>query len=355
MPEQDSRGAHTRREILGQTLAWKATLQRVLKREPDLRALFRNHSFDEIIFTGCGSTYYLSLSGSAVFQISIGVRARALPASELLLFPRACLADPGRTLLVAVSRSGQTTETRRAIQTFRQAGGQDVVVITCYQDSPMVAEASLSLVAELAEEQSVAQTRSFSSMLVLAHTWAWLLSNQGHHREIESLPSVGERLISENHDLARQLGEDSSLERFFFLGSGPQYGLACEAMLKMKEMSLSYSEAFHFMEFRHGPMSMVNDSTLVVGLLSSRTRNYEVAVLKEMRALGARTLVLAEEMGKEPLPADYLVCFESGLPEAVRGVLYMPILQLIAYHRAMHKGLNPDSPKHLSAVVILDE
>jgi glucosamine--fructose-6-phosphate aminotransferase (isomerizing) len=94
-------------------------------------------------------------------------------------------------------------------------------------------------------------------------------------------------------------------------------------------------------------------ATLVVGLLSDTARDYKVAVLEEMRALGARTLVLAEKRGEKPLPANYLVCFESDLPESVRGVLYMPILQLMAYHRAMYKGLNPDTPEHLSAVVVL--
>jgi glucosamine--fructose-6-phosphate aminotransferase (isomerizing) len=154
----------------------------------------------------------------------------------------------------------------------------------------------MALIVREAQEQSIAQTRSFSSMLVLAQAWAWLLANGEHLQTLSSLPAIGDRLISENLDLAQQLGEDRGLDRFFFLGSGPQYGLACEAMLKMKEMSLSYSEAFPFMEFRHGPMSMVNDATLIVGLLSDAARDYEVAVLEEMRALGARTLRRARNL-----------------------------------------------------------
>jgi len=121
----------------------------------------------------------------------------------------------------------------------------------------------------------------------------------------------------------------------------------------MKEMSLSVSEAFHFMEFRHGPMSMVNSKTLVVGLLSDSASSYELAVLKEMQALGAQTLLLTDKVTTEVLPADYLVCFESGLPESSRAALYMPVLQLLAYYRALHNGQNPDVPTNLNAVVVL--
>jgi glucosamine--fructose-6-phosphate aminotransferase (isomerizing) len=63
-------------------------------------------------------------------------------------------------------------------------------------------------------------------------------------------------------------------------------------MLKMKEMSLSYAEAYHFLEFRHGPMSMVNGSTLIVGLLSQAAYEHELALLREMRGLGARVLAI---------------------------------------------------------------
>ena len=138
----------------------------------------------------------------------------------------------------------------------------------------------------------------------------------------------------------------------FFLGSGPRYGLACEAMLKLKEMSLTTSEAYHFLEFRHGPKSMVDEGTLVVGLLSEAAREAEVAVLREMKELGGRILVLTE--AKDGLDwADHVVCFQSDLPEVTRLPLYLPTLQLLAYYRAVGKGLDPDAPRNLDAVVQL--
>jgi glucosamine--fructose-6-phosphate aminotransferase (isomerizing) len=114
----------------------------------------------------------------------------------------------------------------------------------------------------------------------------------------------------------------------------------------MKEMTLTHSEPFHFLEFRHGPMSMVDESTLVVGLLSDSNRVHEAKVLSEMEGLGGTVASLGES------EAD--ICFESGIPESVHGVLYLPVLQLMAFHRSLAKGLDPDRPAHLTAVVKLD-
>ena len=114
----------------------------------------------------------------------------------------------------------------------------------------------------------------------------------------------------------------------------------------MKEMTLTHSEPFHFLEFRHGPMSMVNEKAVVVGLLSDVNRVHEAKVLSEMKMLGGRVTSLGES------GAD--VSFKSQIPEQVRGVLYLPVLQLIAFYRSVAKGLNPDRPANLTAVVKLD-
>jgi glucosamine--fructose-6-phosphate aminotransferase (isomerizing) len=165
--------------------------------------------------------------------------------------------------------------------------------------------------------------------------------------ELSRLPAACQTLVSTYQSLAQNLGSDSAIERFYFLGSGPRYGLACELSLKMKEMSLSHSEPFHFMEFRHGPRSMVTPETLIVGLVSEANRAHELAVLEDMRAQGGRILALAER--------DADVSFASGIGEAARNALYLPIGQLLAFERAVHKGLNPDQPHNLVAVVRLDQ
>src|SRR5262249_42132408 len=117
------------------------------------------------------------------------------------------------------------------------------------------------------------------------------------------------------------------------------------ANLKLKEMSRTHSEPFHFLEFRHGPMSMVTAGTMIVGLRSDGARSLEQAVLDEMQSMGAAIVSLGE--------TGTTVAFESGLDEAVRGVLYLPVLQLMAMYRSLSKGDDPDRPRNLPAVVEL--
>jgi glucosamine--fructose-6-phosphate aminotransferase (isomerizing) len=93
-------------------------------------------------------------------------------------------------------------------------------------------------------------------------------------------------------------------------------------------------------------MSMVNQNAVVVGLLSEQNRVHEAKVLSEMERLGATVASLGE--------SDADVEFKSGIPECVRGVLYLPVLQLMAFYRSLAKGLNPDRPTNLTAVVKLD-
>ena len=146
-------------------------------------------------------------------------------------------------------------------------------------------------------------------------------------------------------ELSGVLGRNLDIDRFYFLGSGPRYGLASELSLKMKEMALSHSEPFHFMEFRHGPKSMVTPSTLVVGLLSKSNYQQEAAVLEEMSALGAQVLSMGEEQA--------IASFQSGLDESIQNILYLLVGQVMAFERSIAKGLNPDLPHNLDTVVKL--
>jgi glucosamine--fructose-6-phosphate aminotransferase (isomerizing) len=192
-------------------------------------------------------------------------------------------------------------------------------------------------------------------MYILTQALAATLAGDADARaSLHRLPGRLEELTSRLGDLPKRVGGNRDIRRFFFLGGGPFYGLANEAMLKMKEMTLSYAEAYHPMEFRHGPMSMVDEHALVVGLLSDTGLSHEIRVLQDMQALGAQTLAVVEDRSAlADWHPDHLVELQSGLDEWSRGALYLPPLQRLAYHRAVAKGLNPDQPTHLTAVVEL--
>ncbi len=346
-------GMFTLQEIQTQPDAWAAVLDAVREQAQAWDTFFAGGKDGLTLFFGCGSTHYLSMTAAAVLQTLSGQAARGVPAAELFLLPETWIPAHYQISGVALSRSGTTTETLRAADHLAQRYAAQIAAVTCYTGTPLAERSSWTLVSPEGHEQSVAQTRSFSSMLVGCIALAALAGGQpGYLEKLSALPPMGERLMQRNQALARTLGEDSGIAQVFFLGSGPRYGLACEAMLKLKEMSLTTSEAYHFLEFRHGPKSMVDQGTLVVGLLSDVAREAESAVLREMNDLGARILVLAED-GDGLDWAEHLVCFESQLAELARLPLYLPVLQLFAYHRALGKGLNPDSPRHLDAVVKL--
>lgn len=346
-------GSSTWMEIISQPDTWRKTLEAFTASRSALARFLGGSAFDHVLVVGCGSTHYLAQAAAATLAHCAGIPARAAPASELWLFPHTWLV--GKTLLLAVSRSGTTTETLRALARFREVGGGPVAAITCYPESPLAQQADFALVAPDGQEQSVAQTRSFTSMFLLAQALAATLARDEKMLiALQRLPGLLEDLVGRLGDLPKRLGEDQNIERLFFLGGGALYGLACEAMLKTKEMSLSQAEAYHTLEFRHGPMSMVNGQTLVVGFLSDTGLAEQARVLAEMQRLGARALAFVENVasfsGWQP---DYAVELRSGLSEWERGPLYLVPIQYMAYYRALMKGLDPDCPTHLTAVVEL--
>ena len=334
-------------EILTQTKAWQEALEIVAGKADSLLNQWAKSSYTNVVFTGCGSTYYLSLAAAALFQELIGIPARGVPASELIMYPATAILPEESTLLIALSRSAETTETLLAVEDFLKRPHGDVITVTNYGDRPLAKMGRINIVIPAGQERGIAQTRSFASMYVATTVMiATLAGRKDLVQSMQYLPSHGERLIATYENLTRSLGSDLSLDRIYFLGSGLRYGLACEASLKMKEMSLTHSEPFHFMEFRHGPKSMVCPSAIVIGLLSQTNYSNEAAVLGDVQSLGGRVLSVGESATD--------VAFASQLPEPVRNVLYLPVLQLMAYYRAVAKNLDPDHPNNLEAVVKLE-
>ncbi|HTX89658.1 MAG TPA: SIS domain-containing protein [Anaerolineales bacterium] len=339
------KGLYTRQEILSQPEAWATALDVLGMERNSIQNIDPAGHYDQVIFTGCGSTYYLALAAASLAQELTGRICRAFPASELWLYPPSSYVS-GKTLLVAVSRSGETTETLRACEAFLADRRGDLLTLSCYGEMPLAKLGNFNLIFPSGQERSVAQTRAFSTLYLATTALACLWAGRSDlFDSLGRLPQAGKRLMENHTSLAAELGRDPSLERFYWLGSGPRQGLACELSLKMKEMSLTHSEPFHFMEFRHGPKSMVTPQALVIGLRSAVNAMTESAVLKDMKALGSRVLDVAED--------GFDVRFDSGVDEAVRNVLYLPVGQLIAFERSLSKGLNPDRPTNLDTVVKL--
>ncbi|HMQ35349.1 MAG TPA: SIS domain-containing protein [Chloroflexaceae bacterium] len=347
-------GSHTRAEIASQPETWRLTLEALAAVEERAAETVDAAAGGAWALTGCGSTYYLALASAAVMRRR-GLPARAAPASELALFPGDALSRAGA--LVAFSRSGTTTETLWAVDRYRQLRPDGkVLVVTCAPGTPLASRASLALIAAHAQEQSVAQTRSFTSMGLMGQALAaWATGDPGALQALAQLPGALESLVAREGELPRRMAADPGLERCFFLGGGPLYGLACEAMLKTKELGRAWAEAYHPLELRHGPMALVDSGALVVGLISDSAAEHEVAVLRHMKSLGARTVALAEGRGElDWSGVDHVAELRSGLDEWTRGMLYLPLIQSFALEWALARGYDPDRPANLPQVIILE-
>jgi glutamine---fructose-6-phosphate transaminase (isomerizing) len=337
------RGEITLSEIKSQPRLWGEALQGLDQQAGEIQRLWSGNAFDEIIFTGCGSTYYLGVIGANLLQAATGVPARAVSASELLLFPETNFFKHRKTLLICVSRSGTTRETVEAARLFRQHSTGVLAVVTCDSQSPLAQAADMLLAIDAAQEQSRVQTRSFSSMAVLVTAMAALFTGRDW-QALNALPAALEGLMDRSQAIVQQIGEDTSITQFAFLGSGAQYGLACEAMLKMTEMSRVFSVSYHILEYLHGPRYAADAHTIIVGLVSNSAYTEEVNALKPLRQRGARVLALADERHQEDIAElDYWIALDSGTPEWGRTILYLPPLQMIGWHQAVQRGFDPDN------------
>jgi glutamine---fructose-6-phosphate transaminase (isomerizing) len=341
----------TLKEIQSQPETWKSVLDLSESAFTAASALCGRR---ETAFIGCGTSYYISLSAASAFTAVTGTGSRAVPASDILFYPDHVLPNPGADkAAIVISRSGTTTEAVLAARKIRKELKMPVCAASCRPESELVRACDCSLLAGAADEKSVVMTRSFTSLLLMTQRLAAAHSrNADYMKELESLPDLGTDILDRSGALAAAIIRDVEWSSFVFLGQGPYYGLACEAMLKMKEMSLSVSEAYHSLEYRHGPMSMVNDRMLITFFISDRGRKEEAVLLREMKALGARILAICEDGGggiRES--SDYCLELHSGLSDSARLILCMPLLQLLSHRRAMAKGIDPDHPRNLTQVV----
>lgn len=337
---------YTYSEIKTQHLAWQEAITIALENKQSIQNFFFQ-PFDRVIFTGCGSTYYLSLAAASIFQQLTGISAIGVPASELLFYPTSIYNPSGRNLLITVSRSAETTETIDAIKEFQINHYGKSVTVSNYPDKPLSSLGNLNFVIPEGQETSIAQTRAFTSLYIFCVAMATIVSRKDYLTDaMWDLPQACKNIFENYEPLAQKIGEELSVDRFYFLGSGPRYGLACEGNLKMKEMTLTHSEPFHFYEFRHGPMSMVTPTTLILAFISKSNWKFEENVIFEMKRLGAQVLTFGQ--------GDADVILPESLPEEIVNVLYLPIIQLISFYRALAKNLDPDRPTNLQKVIKIE-
>ena len=199
-------------------------------------------------------------------------------------------------------------------------------------------------------------TRSFTSMLLALQALAAERAGTPDFLDaLRALPAQMESRLPQLEQVIRPLVNLRANADYVFLGQGPFFGVAQEAMLKVKEMSCSYAQAFHTLEFRHGPKAIVSDDTLITFFLSESGFDAAAAVLEEIKGLGGATLVVTNSANaRVRRSADYLVELSLDAPEVARAAAAVIAGQLLGFYTGIRKGFDPDQPRNLTRVVILD-
>ncbi|MFJ9343218.1 SIS domain-containing protein [Streptomyces sp. NPDC101733] len=292
--------SHVAYELASQPESW----ERAAELAPVHRAVLPKPG-ERTAIVGCGTSYYMAQAAAALREEAGQGETDAFPASE---FPRHRTYDR----VVALTRSGTTTEVLDLLAALREAGTATTAVIGD-PDTPVTTLAGEVVVLDFADERSVVQTRFATTALTL------LRAHVGAHT-----PAV---VADARTALAEPLpaGLDGR-GQFTFLGRGWSVGLAQEAALKMREASLSWAEAYPAMEYRHGPVSVTGPGSVTWSLGDTPE-----GIAEQVRATGA---------------------------DWVDGELD-PLAELVRVHRlavavAAHRGLDPDAPRNLTRSVILN-
>lgn len=283
---------------------------------------------------GCGTSFYLAQVVAAAFNLT-GRQAVAVPGAEWARRRRAYRVDDRATTVIALSRSGESSETVQAVAASRAAGLRTVAV-TCAPESSIVRAAETTILAHTHPDEGIVMTASASLMLIVGLRLAGVAVDAAR-----AAAAAGAVLAAVDAALPGALPGRS---HFVYLGAGPLHGLAQEGALKLQEMSLSYSQAFHTMEYRHGPISLVDDTTLAVLLYSPDTRDEEARVAGDITDKGGLVLGLGG-------PGSVAVAIDDA--SLVRALVALPALQILGERVAGRRGLDTAAPRHLNKVVIL--
>jgi glucosamine--fructose-6-phosphate aminotransferase (isomerizing) len=312
-------------------------------------------SAERVLVTGAGSSFYLATTAAAVARSTVHRPYSAVPLSEVLLRPggvfvaRSGEAEP----VIVISRSGSTSEAVAVVEAAR-ASGHPTIGVTCRADSPVAQLADVTLVSPAGNEHAVVMTRSFGSMLALL--LRVIASVAGDESLAEDLGRTADCWPEAVAAAARgrELGR-SHWSRVVALGGGPRYGIAAEWGLKLLETSQVPTMAYEPLEFRHGPISVCEPGVLVVGFVGGDGAADEVRVLHESRRLGASTWLLAgdpSETGDATAGDTDIV--GRGLEADARLPLLLTPGHALALSLALTRGRDPDAPRHLDQVVILE-
>lgn len=354
------------KEIHEQPRAVRDTVRSVVKENAiDLSALALTPEFvqalDTVHIVACGSAYHVGVASQYVLEDLARLRVRVELASEFR-YRRPLLRE--KDLVIVISQSGETADSLAAL---REAKGQGVKTLGIVNvvGSSIAREADNVFYTLAGPEIAVATTKAYSAQLVacylLAVEFARLrgqLDEQAYGRlvdDIQQLPEKMERVLQDQERIQWFASKFAAAQDIFYLGRGLDYATGLEGSLKMKEISYIHSEAYAAGELKHGTISLIENGTLVVGILTQSSL-YEkmLSNLVEVKSRGAYLMGLTT-YGNYSIEdtVDFTVYIPKTDEHFTASLAVIP-LQLMGYYVSVAKGLDVDKPRNLAKSVTVE-
>ncbi len=317
---------------------------------------------ERVVIVACGTAYHAGLLGKHAIEKLARIPVEVAIASEYRY------ADPigdEKTLVVAISQSGETTDTLAAIGAAREFGAK-ILAVTNTQGSLITREADAVLLTKAGPEICVASTKAFACQVAVLDLLALKLAGIRGVMTDEALREVGRglRLAPEKvgetlEGLGNRVSE--AIEVFdgarcsLFLGRGISHPVALEGALKLKEISYLPAEGYPAGEMKHGPIALVDEYCPVIAILGEGlVREKTLSNVEETIARGANVIVVAREGDRAAERVARLILPVPEAPEIVTPLICSVPLQLLAYHVARNQGLDVDKPRNLAKCVTVE-
>ncbi len=314
-----------------------------------------------VYIIGCGSAYHVGVAARYVFENLARLPVEVDVASEFRY--RNPVLEPD-SLAVIISQSGETADTLAALRLCKERGIKTVGIVNVVGSS-IAREADSTLYTWAGPEIAVATTKAYSTQLAACYLMAiafgekrGILSEERSRQlveELQTLPEKIEKTLEDKERIQWFASKYANAHDAFFIGRGLDYAVALEGSLKFKEISYIHSEAFAAGELKHGPISLVEEGTLVVGVLTQPDL-YEKTVsnLVEAKSRGAFLMGMTV-YGNYSVEdtAGFTVYVPKTDPNFAVSLSVIP-LQLLAYYVSCAKGLDVDKPRNLAKSVTVE-
>jgi glucosamine--fructose-6-phosphate aminotransferase (isomerizing) len=317
---------------------------------------------ERVELVACGSAYYAALVGAAAIQEWTGLPARATVGSEFRYSPPPL---DGRTLVIAVTQSGETADTIAPTRHAREQGCP-IVAVTNTVGSAITREADAVVFLQAGPEIAVAASKTFvtqvTTLVILAAAIAKVRGGLGAELEgelaaaLHALPGAAQQAIDDSATSADALARRYVNSRgFMFVGRGYTYPAALEGALKLKEISYVHAEGYAAGELKHGPISLLDAECPLVAV-ATRSAVYDklISNVMEGRARDARVIAIATAGDPQIERFADDVRWVPDTHEALSPVLAVIPLQLFAYHVAVARGTDVDQPRNLAKSVTVE-